>query len=69
MLYVCIILDLQTDQIQYDTCNATAGSGMFDYNGFCLQGGSLMLTLTKNSQSLMNTVNFVDNSVYYLTSK
>ena len=65
---VCCLYILQTHQIQYDTCNAAAGTGMFDYNGFCLPGGTLRLTLTKNSQDLMNTVNFVDNSVYYLTS-
>lgn len=59
----------QSDQVQFDTCNANAGSGMFDYNGFCLSGGMLILTLTQNSQNLMNTVNFVDNSIYYLTSE
>ena len=59
----------QTDHIQYETCNASAGSGKFKYNGYCLPGDTLILTLTENSQSLMNTVNFQNNSVYFLSSK
>ena len=60
----------QADQIQYDNCNASAGSGVFRYNGFCFPGNPLiMLTLTQNSQILKNTINFVNNQVYYLTSR
>ena len=58
------------DQIQYDSCNASAGSGVFRFNGFCFLGNPLiMLTLTQNTQVLQNTVNFVNNQVYYLTSR
>ena len=59
---------IQTDQIQYDSCNASAGSGAFVYNGFCFSGSSLRLTLRENSQDLDNTVNFESNRVYFLTS-
>ena len=59
---------LQTDLIQYDNCNASAGSGVFKYNGFCFSGSTIMLTLRENSQSLDNTVNFENDRVYFLTS-
>ena len=57
------------DQAQYESCNAKAGSGEFNYNGFCRPYGSLMLTLSENSVSLKNTINFENNSIYYLTSE
>ena len=61
---------LQEELIQYDTCNASAGSGLFTYSGYCNgdTAPELMLTLTINSQNLMNTVNFKNNSLFYLTS-
>ena len=65
-LYVC---PMQTEQVQYDQCNASAGSGIYDYNGFCTTGVPLMLELTENSQILMNTVNFENNHLYYFASK
>lgn len=61
---------MQTEKIQYDSCNASAGSGMFKYSGFCPAPGSdIRLTLTENSQDLTNTVNFINNSIYYFTSR
>ena len=63
------IVPLQTDSVQYSNCNASDGSGMFHYNGFCLAGDTIMLMLTENSQNLENTVNFENNSLYYFTSK
>ena len=60
---------MQDERVQYDTCDATAGSGRFDFNGFCVDHrDSLMLHLEENSQSLENTINFRNNKVYYLTS-
>ena len=59
---------LQTDRVQYDKCNASAGSGVFEYNGYCFSGSSLRLTLRENSQDLDNTVNFGNNQIYFLTS-
>ena len=60
---------IQDERVQYDTCDATAGSGRFKHNGYCVSPGSvLMLEIQKNSQSLRNTVNFRNNTVYYLTS-
>ena len=55
--------------IQYDTCNASAGSGRFNFNGFCFAEGTIALTLTENSENLMNTINFENNKVYYLSSE
>ena len=73
MDYVFIVVHtcnvMQSDQSQYDSCNASAGSGLFLFNGFCLEGDSLQLTLSRNSKSLSNTVNFENNRIYYLTSK
>ena len=60
---------IQDDQIQYDTCNASAGSGRFNFNGFCFAQGIIELTLTENSQDLMNTITFENNKVYYLSSE
>ena len=60
---------MQTDRIQYDSCNANAGSGVFHYNGICFPGNPALLTLTENSQSLENTINFMNNQIYYLTSE
>ena len=57
------------EEIQHNQCNASAGSGMYDYNGFCTTGGAIMLTLRENSQTLMNTVNFENNHLYYFASK
>jgi hypothetical protein len=59
---------LQTDRIQYDSCNASAGSGPIEYNGFCFIDSLIRLTLRENSQDLENTVNFENNRVYFLTS-
>ena len=62
---------LQNEFEQYDTCNASAGSGEFRYNGYCDSGIGLdevRLTLTLNSQDLVNTVNFMNNRFFYLTS-
>ena len=59
---------MQTQEIQYDSCNATAGSGVFEYNGICFPNNPIMLTLTENSQYLRNTVNFDNNQAYFLTS-
>ena len=59
----------QTDRIQYDSCNASAGSGAFVYNGICFPGNPIMLTLKENSQDLTNTANFENNQTYFLTSK
>lgn len=61
-------LFIQTEQVQYDQCNASAGSGIYDYNGFCTPGVPLMIALTENSQILMNTVNFENNHLYYFAS-
>lgn len=60
---------MQREQVQYDGCDANLGSGMFDFNGFCLPGDLLQLTLSQNSQMLTNTVNFLNNTVYFLTSE
>jgi hypothetical protein len=60
---------MQTDRIQYDSCNASAGSGLFDYNGFCSSDRILRLTLTENSLSLENAVNFENNTIFFLTSR
>ena len=65
---ILIIANSQTDRIQHDSCNASAGSGVFKYNGNCIPGGPALLTLTENSQLLENTVNFLNNQVYFLTS-
>ena len=60
----------QTERIQYDRCNASAGSGQYTLNGFCpREGSTLFLTLTENSQNLMDTVNFENNNLYYFASK
>ena len=60
---------MQRERIQYDSCNASAGSGMFDYNGFCFPNNPILLTLTETSQPLENTVNFMNNQIYFLTSR
>ena len=66
-----VIKVLQKEFVQYDTCNATAGSGRFKFNGYCNPDNAIhdiRLMLTLNSQNLMNTVNFMNNSFFYLTS-
>ena len=51
-------------------CNASAGSGKYELNGFCYDGGKFfMLTLTQNSLDFNRVVNFRNNTLYYLTSK
>ena len=42
---------------------------MFVFNGFCVPDDTIMLTLTENSQNLMNTINFENNQQYYFASK
>ena len=59
----------QAQEIQHNYCNASAGLGKYDYNGFCINGTTLMLTLTENSLSLTNTINFENNRLYYFASK
>ena len=61
--------NIQSEQSQYDSCNASAGSGLFLFNGFCLTNDTLEFMLTINSQSLSNAVNFGNDRIYYLTSK
>ena len=60
---------MQTEQIQFDNCNALSGLGRFSYNGFCPPGDTLILTLSSNSQALTNGVNFNNNTAVYFTSK
>ena len=66
--FICIP-HTQIDRIQYDSCNASAGSGVFSYNGICFPWNPIMLTFKENSQDLTNTVNFMHNQVYFLTSR
>lgn len=61
-------LFIQAERIQYDSCNASAGSGVFNYNGLCFPTNPVLLTFTENSQPLDNTVNFVNDHAYFLTS-
>ena len=67
--YLSLIANKQRERIQYDSCNASAGSGVFHYNGLCFPENPALLTLTEASQPLENTVNFMNNQVYFLTSR
>ena len=59
------LLHMQFEEVQYDTCNATAGSGEYRYGGFCLGNDELQLTIHVNP---INIVSFQNNTTYYLTS-
>ena len=68
-MIIVYIMYMQTDLIQYESCNASEGSGLFQFVGFCFSGFQLALSLTENSQNLMNTINFENNRIYYFTSE
>ena len=58
--------------MQYDTCNASAGSGQSVFFGYCIPGiadplDTIIVQLIL-SAPLPSVVNFVNNNLFYFTS-